>query len=123
MKKDILNRRDIETLVDTFYEKVKNDSVIGYYFTKVIPVNWKKHLPVMYDFWENALFYSGTYSGNPMLKHMGIHALSPFNKNHFSQWLFLFNETVDDLFKGPNADAIKSRAYNIATVMQIKILK
>jgi hemoglobin len=123
MQKDIENRKDIELLVNSFYDKVKTDSVIGHYFTKVIPVNWEKHLPVMYDFWETVLFYTGTYTGNPMLKHMAIHEMSHFTKNHFLQWTYLFNQTVDELFKGPNADAIKERSQNISTVMQIKILK
>ena len=123
MQKDIENRKDIELLVNSFYTKVKTDPVIGHYFTKVIPVNWKKHLPVMYDFWETVLFYTGTYTGNPMLKHMAIHEMSHFTKNHFLQWTYIFNQTVDELFSGPNADAIKERAQNISAVMQIKILK
>ena len=61
MKKDIETRNDIESLVDHFYEIVKADDVIGYIFTDVAQVNWKKHLPIMYDFWENALFYTGSH--------------------------------------------------------------
>lgn len=123
MQKDIENRKDIEVLVNRFYEKVKLDPLISHYFTKVIPVNWEKHLPLMYDFWETVLFYTGTYTGNPMMKHMGIHEMSHFTKSHFKQWLYLFDQTVDDYFGGPNANAIKERAQNIAAVMQIKILK
>ena len=123
MKKDIENREDIKNIVDSFYDKVKVDPVIGHYFSKVIPVHWEKHLPVMYDFWENVVFYTGGYMGNPMLKHMAIHEMSHFSKEHFLQWTYLFNQTVDALYEGPNADAIKVRAQNISAVMQIKILK
>ena len=46
MKKDIENRGDIILLINTFYEKVKRDEVIGYIFNDVAKVNWEKHLPV-----------------------------------------------------------------------------
>lgn len=123
MLKDIENRKDIINLVNSFYSKVKVDPMISHYFTKVIPVDWEKHLPVMYDFWETVLFFSGTYTGNPMMKHLAIHEMSHFSKSHFKQWTFLFDQTVDELFRGPNADSIKLRAQNIAAVMQIKIFK
>ena len=35
MKTDIRNRKDIEKLVNTFYDKVKTDEVIGYLFNDV----------------------------------------------------------------------------------------
>ena len=40
MKKDIETRDDIELLVNSFYEKVKADPVIGHIFTDVFKVNW-----------------------------------------------------------------------------------
>ena len=59
MKKDIRTRRDIERLVDRFYDKVKADDLLGPVFNDVARVNWEKHLPVMYDFWDNTIFFSG----------------------------------------------------------------
>ena len=50
MKTDIRNRKDIELLVDTFYDKIKTDAVIGFLFTEIAQVNWETHLPRMYDF-------------------------------------------------------------------------
>jgi len=72
MKPDIQNRKDIETLVNAFYDKVKTDAVIGYLFNEVAQVNWQTHLPKMYDFWQNILFFTGNYDGNPMAKHKDI---------------------------------------------------
>lgn len=122
MKTDIINRNDIELLVNTFYNKVKVDPVIGYFFTKVVSVDWDKHLPVMYNFWENIIFHSGGYDGNPMVQHQKIHSMSPLSVEHFERWISLFSETVDQLYEGEKAELIKHRARNIATVMQIKIL-
>lgn len=46
MKKDITSFEDIRLLVDSFYEKVRNDEVIGFLFDEVARVDWERHLPV-----------------------------------------------------------------------------
>ncbi len=122
MKKDIENREDIKILINQFYNHVKRDSIIGFYFTEVMKVNWDKHLPIMYVFWENILFHTGQYSGNPMQLHQQLHKKYAIEPKHFERWLHLFIETADELFKGDNTEQIKQRATSIATVMQIKIL-
>ena len=122
MKTDIQNRKDIEVLVNAFYEKVKTDAVIGYLFNDVAQVNWATHLPKMYDFWENILFYTGNYDGNPMARHKELHDKSTMTKAHFQHWIDLFNKTVNYHFEGPKAEEIKNRAMNIATAMMYKTL-
>jgi hemoglobin len=122
MKTDIRNRKDIEKLVNAFYDKVKKDEAIGYLFNDVAKVNWELHLPKMYDFWENILFYSGNYSGSPMVVHKELHEKSTMNQEHFQHWNALFNQTVDKLFEGSKAEEIKNRASNIAHVMMYKTL-
>ena len=122
MKTDIQGRQDIERLVNTFYERVRADDVIGYLFNDVARVNWDEHLPKMYNFWENILFYTGNYSGSPMVVHRELHAKSTMNEGHFQHWVKLFTTTVDDLFEGTRAEEIKDRAVNIAGVMMFKTL-
>jgi hemoglobin len=122
MKKDLENRADIELLVRCFYDKVKADDTIGYIFNDIARVNWEKHFPVMFDFWENVLFYTGGYDGNPMTIHQHINRVVPLTKFHFTRWNQLFAQTVDELFEGNNAMLAKQRALSIATVMQLKIL-
>lgn len=121
MKKDIENREDIIRMVNNFYEKVKPDKTISYFFSQVAGVDWEKHLPVMYNFWENIIFHVGGYTGNPMKHHIDLHQKSPMKKEHFNRWIELFNETVDELFEGEKAEQAKLRALSIATVMQINI--
>ncbi len=122
MKTDIRNRKDIEKLVNAFYDKVKKDDTIGYLFNDIAKVNWELHLLKMYDFWENILFYSGNYSGSPMLVHKELHQKSTMNQNHFQHWNDLFSQTVDSLFEGIKANEIKERASNIAQVIMYKTL-
>jgi hemoglobin len=123
MKKDIESREDIELLVKSFYDKVKTDETIGYIFNDIFKVNWEKHFPVMFDFWENVLFFTGGYDGNPLQIHQYINKAVPLTAAHFNQWNKLFAQTVDELFEGSKATLAKQRAFSISTVMQIKILK
>ncbi len=117
--KDITGRVEIEKLVNSFYEKVNKDKSLSPIFADV---HWEVHMPVMYDFWENVMFHTGNYSGNPMVKHHMVHQKHPLTKQHFEMWLLLFEETVDDFFSGPNAILIKERARNIAIIMEMKII-
>jgi hemoglobin len=121
MKKDIADRADIKQLIDTFYTKVRVDETIGYLFNDVAQVNWEQHLPRMYDFWENILFQTGSFKGNPMAAHVQLHQKSPLSTAHFDRWQQLFLTTVDELFEGEMAELIKQRAHSIATMMQIKV--
>jgi hemoglobin len=121
MKHDIENRKDVEKLVNSFYDKVKQDPVIGFIFNDVAKVNWDKHLPVLYDFWENIIFLTGKYSGNPMSAHLNLNSRVPLTKAHFQRWLELFTQTIDELFEGKKAELAKEKAISIATIMETKI--
>jgi hemoglobin len=123
MKRDIENRADIELMVNQFYRKVTEDDVIGFIFSDIVKMNWEKHLPIMYDFWDNALFFTGTYSGNPMNLHKHLHHIRPLDSKHFSRWVDLFLETVDAYFDGEKASLARQRAISIAAVMEEKILQ
>ncbi|MCK5470329.1 MAG: group III truncated hemoglobin, partial [Cyclobacteriaceae bacterium] len=71
-KQDIESRKDIELLVDTFYEKVLKDETIGYIFSEIANIDLAKHMPLMYDFWETTLFHKANYKGNPMKVHVDL---------------------------------------------------
>ncbi len=118
MKTDILGRSELEALISAFYEKVKVNPVIGSIFNHV---NWERHLPIMYGFWENTLFYTGGYLGNPLKTHQALNRKNPLTEQHFNEWQRLFVETVNDMYEGEKAELAKQRAISIATVMQIKI--
>ncbi len=123
MKKDIENRADIELLINSFYDKVRADDVIGYIFNDVTKVDWPHHLPIMYNFWEGVIFYTGNYSGNPMQVHKDLNKKEPLTPEHFKRWLQLFVETVNNLFEGDKAELAKQRAMSISTSIQVKIMQ
>lgn len=122
MKKDIETRRDIELLVNIFYEKIAADKQLGYIFNDLAKVEWTKHLPAMYGFWENIILFTGSYHGNPMNLHQHLHHITPLNEAHFEQWNKLFTGTVDELFAGKNAALAKQKALSISAIIKKKLL-
>lgn len=120
-KKDIETAEDIRLLVDSFYEKVKQDAVIGFFFNDIARVDWSKHLPKMYAFWGSVLLGEGEYSGAPFAPHNRIHHQVPIEKEHFAQWVQLFQDTVNELFSGEKANEAKTRGAYIAAVWHIKL--
>ena len=121
MLPDITTRSDVENLVNTFYDKVRDDATIGVIFNEIADVNWDTHLPKMYDFWEDILFGTGNYRGRPMPPHFKLNETYPFQPEYFDAWLALFYATVDELFEGEKATEVKMRAMNIAAVMEHRI--
>lgn len=112
--KEIAQREDIKLLVDTFYSKVASDALLGPVFAHV---NWPHHLPIMYNFWSSMLLGDQTYTGNPLQKHLPLQ----IGREHFSRWLELFKETVDENFSGEKAEEVKMRADAIAGIFQYKM--
>ncbi|MFK7904203.1 MAG: group III truncated hemoglobin [Chitinophagales bacterium] len=121
MKKDIEGRGDIEVLIDAFYTRVKEDEVIGHFFTEVITLSWEHHIPVMYNFWEAVLFEVGGYKGNPVLKHIALHQKQALTQVHFSQWKKLFFETLDEHFEGQKVEDAKKKVGMMERLMLYKI--
>lgn len=121
MKTDIGSRADIEKMVLQFYEAVKADETIGFIFTEVVKMDWKKHIPVIVNFWETILLDNPVYTKNAMEVHYDLNNKMPLNKAHFDSWIHLFIITVDDLFEGKIAALAKTRAKSIAAVMLFKM--
>ncbi|KAB2859860.1 MAG: group III truncated hemoglobin [Flavobacteriales bacterium] len=121
MKHDISSKEDIKLLIDTFYNKVQANATLGYIFNDVAKLNWDEHLPKMYSFWGSLLLQEHTYAGNPMKIHVELSKITTMSNAEFSEWLTLFCETVDELFEGETAEEAKTRAANIARLMQHRI--
>ena len=121
MKKDIADRKDLDMLMNVFYEKLLKDDTINYIFTDIVKIDIKTHIPIIADFWESILFGRNVYNNNPMKIHLEIHNKTPLTKEHFNTWLSYFDSSVDELFEGSVALKAKQRALSIATTMQIKI--
>lgn len=115
--KQIENIEDIKILVNSFYERVRKDDLLGAIFNNIIQDNWPKHLEKMYRFWQTILLEDHTYFGSPFAPH----AQMPVNKAHFDRWMLLFCQTVDALFTGEKAEEAKWRAGKMAEMFHYKI--
>ncbi len=120
-KRILATREDVELLVNLFYNKVRDNAMLGHVFDTVARVNWEKHLPKMYNFWEMILFGTEGYDGHPLRPHLIINSVHPITIPHFEQWLVLFFQTLDENFEGEKAEEAKTRAYNIANAWAHKI--
>ncbi|MFD2823842.1 group III truncated hemoglobin [Lacinutrix iliipiscaria] len=125
-KKDINTRADIFLLVSTFYDKVRADKTIGYFFNDTID-DWETHLDRLTSFWETSLFMTRRlekkYYGNPLDAHVKVdkkfkHSIENL---HFGVWLNLWFQTIDELFVGDIAENAKRRARKMGTFMYMKI--
>ncbi len=121
VKRDITKPKDIHRIVDGFFKKVLKDNLLAPYFADKTQEEWDAFLPLMYSFWENVLFYSGGYTGNPMQRHKEMNDMMSFTQEHFARWLNLMSEVVDKWYTGEKAEMMKERARSIATIMQVKI--
>ncbi len=119
--KTLETREDIELLVNTFYDKIKKDEIIGFFFNDIAKVNWNEHLPKMYQFWETLLFGQVSYKGNPMAAHFPINEIKAMEKHHFEHWLKVWTATVEELFTGTKAEMAIYKAQNISQLMAYKM--
>jgi hemoglobin len=117
MISDLTDRKDIVRLVDAFYDRVRADPTLGPIFDGVAHVDWGRHLPKMYDFWESVLFGTIGFKGDPLVAHRDLARRTPLTTVEFGRWLQLFHGSVDVLFAGPRAEGAKMRASRIASVM------
>ncbi|MEA3425114.1 MAG: group III truncated hemoglobin [Bacteroidota bacterium] len=117
MKKDILSLDDVKVLVDRFYERVRNDALLGPIFEQRIQDRWPAHLAKMYAFWQTVLLEEHTYDGAPFPPHAQL----PVEHRHFEQWLQLFTSTADELFEGDKNEEAKWRAARMADLFERRI--
>ncbi len=85
-----INETMIRHLVDTFYEDIRVDALLGPIFAHHV-ADWSLHLPKMYNFWSTVVLRTGRYSGRPLEAHERIAGLT---QAHFTRWLELWNEVV-----------------------------
>ncbi|WP_236971859.1 group III truncated hemoglobin [Membranihabitans marinus] len=116
-KKDIESLDEVKVLVNTFYDKIRIDDVLGPIFNERIKDQWPVHLEKMYRFWQTVLLNEHSYQGSPFRPHAQL----PVGSEHFNHWLSLFESTLNELFEGPKADEALWRAKKMAEMFQIKI--
>jgi hemoglobin len=118
MRKQIENRADITFLVHQFYDKIRADQEIGFYFNTMIK-DWDAHLEKLTDFWETNLFAVKKYKGNPNAVHNEVdaHFENKITSNEFGIWLNYWFQTLEEHFEGENVETLKRRARKMGTFL------
>ena len=121
MKRDIQARDDLMIIVRDFYSLLFESKELKHFF-----IDFKdeelldQHLETLVDFWDNTLFFSGSYKKNAMKPHIELHEKNNLDADHFKEWLNLLTRAIDRNFEGEFTQTMKNRALSIATVMKIK---
>ena len=122
---DVTNRQDIQSIVARFYETMLQDAIVGFIFTDIAQIDLEEHLPVIVDFWFDVLFTQGKeqkqYKGNVLKKHLELNQLMSLKPGHFTRWLYLFNQAVNQQYAGDNAELMKHRAELVAKTISAAI--
>lgn len=117
---DVQNRADLDAIVRLFYQRMLKDPIVGFIFVDVVKIDLETHLPVIVDFWFDILFKAQQspprtlYRGNTLQKHLAVNELISLKPGHFTRWLYLFSNAIDQLNQGSNAELMKERAELIA---------
>jgi hemoglobin len=114
MKKDIQTRQDIETLMQTFYNKLLQDPFMSLHFANT---DFSHHLPRIVGFWAFVLFDEQMPIGNVFDAHRHL----KIDERHFERWINTFCETVDELFTGKITEKAKLNAQTIGHTFQWKM--
>lgn len=110
----------ISTLVDTFYDRIRADDVLGPIFNDAIGENWDVHLPRMKAFWASVTLNVGLYSGKPVEAHRK-HS-DTIESQHFDRWLAMFQQTLNDTAPTPETPAyFMVRAERIANSLKLAL--
>ncbi len=108
----------IKTLVDSFYEDVNKDPMLGPIFNEVAKVNWEEHLSLLYKFWSNIILGTREYQGNPYNKHVELAKKILIEEKHFKRWLSLFSKHLYNIIPQPNASEIEAKVTSIANALR-----
>ncbi len=106
----------IERLVRAFYDKAREDALIGPIFRTRIN-DWEAHIGKLCAFWSSVALMTGSYHGHPMQAHLVL----PVGTPHFERWLGLFEKTAREICPSVAADHFIERARRIAESLQMGI--
>ena len=113
-----IKEEDIARLVPAFYERVRQDRVLGPIFNGAID-DWPHHLGKLQDFWSSVMLTTGRYKGQPMVAH--VRHAEHMADDKFARWLALWREVSGELLSPAAATAFQQKADRIAESLQLGV--
>lgn len=118
-KKDCITEASIKHLVDSFYARVMEDTLLRPIFLEAIggyPETWNLHMQRVYAFWSSVMLNTGKYHGNPFQKHKN---LPVFDIALFDRWLTLFAKTIQEIHTEEIANHYIEKSQRIAEILKM----
>jgi hemoglobin len=106
---------NLHALLEAFYATITRDPLLGPYF---IDLDMREHMPRIVAFWSTILFHTGRYSDNAFRPHLAMPGLTAA---HFTRWVAMLEQTINERFEGSTAERMKDYAQRIATSMQLRL--
>ncbi len=116
MRYEIITDESIREMVEKFYGRVQQDSVLGPVFEEVLHGKWDDHIARIAEFWSTIILRTESFQGNVFGKHM---ALEKIRREHFVHWLLLFRKTVSETYCDDAAEKFLKAADRIAGSLQL----
>ncbi len=117
-----ITAEQIDTVVASFYARVRQDAVLAPVFFASIPddaARWEHHEAKIARFWRNAILHERSYSGNP--QHM--HSMRPMIKpGHFAIWLGIFDEVLAETLPEDLAKSWSALAHRIGAGLRMGVV-
>ena len=113
-----ITEQALEELVSRFYERVREDEMLGPVFNDAIK-NWPEHLDRLVAFWSSMMLTTGRYKGNPLAAHLK-HS-TRIRPELFQRWLALWAITTAEVMKPDAAAALQAKASRIAESFQLAL--
>jgi truncated hemoglobin YjbI len=84
----------IQEIVRAFYEKAKDDVLIGYHFRNIH--DFDEHIPRIIAFWEIQLLGKTQQEISIPFDVLKAHVPLSIKKGELGRWLLLFRKTIDE---------------------------
>lgn len=85
----------IQKVVESFYQKAKDDFLIGYHFRNID--DFESHIPRICAFWEIQLLSFSSRNLDRPFDILNAHIPLKIKKGELGRWLLLFNQTLNEL--------------------------
>lgn len=111
-----IDKKSIQKLVATFYERARQDELIGAIFAREVK-DWDHHIVQITEFWSAIILKTGKYDGRPLPPHLKLN----LKNEHFDRWLSLFEQTSLEIFPEDAAAIFIDRAKRVADSFEMAI--
>jgi hemoglobin len=111
----------VRDVVVLFYERIRDDSVLGPIFEDAIGEDWGPHIERIVQFWLTATHLGGGYDGR---NFMPAHVKHPsIDKSQVPRWLKIFRDTATRQCHSEGALVLVDIAERMAETLQIGLAK